>query len=73
VTNCGAPARDRAERRFEALLALVDGEPAGLALFFADFSTWRGAPMHADDGAAVAILDDDDLGNASGLAQAQRV
>src|SRR4029077_3176011 len=32
------------ERRFEALLALVDGEPAGLALFFPDFSTWRGRP-----------------------------
>ena len=33
-----------AERRFEALLALVDGEPAGLALFFPDFLTWRGGP-----------------------------
>ncbi len=32
------------ERRFEALLALVDGEPAGFALFFPDFSTWRGRP-----------------------------
>ena len=30
--------------RFEALLALVDGEPAGFALFFPDFSTWRGRP-----------------------------
>ncbi len=32
------------ERRFEALLALVDGEPAGFALFFPDFSTWHGRP-----------------------------
>jgi GNAT superfamily N-acetyltransferase len=32
------------ERRFEALLALVDGETAGFALFFPDFSTWRGRP-----------------------------
>jgi len=32
------------ERRFEALLALVDGEPAAFALFFPDFSTWRGRP-----------------------------
>ena len=26
------------------MLALVDGEPAGFALFFPDFSTWRGRP-----------------------------
>jgi GNAT superfamily N-acetyltransferase len=32
------------ERRFEALLAFVDGEPAGLALFYPDFSTWLGRP-----------------------------
>jgi GNAT superfamily N-acetyltransferase len=32
------------ERRFEALLALVDGEPAGFALFYPDFSTWHGRP-----------------------------
>src|SRR6202011_3685647 len=32
------------ERRFEALLALVDGEPAGFALFHPDFSTWHGRP-----------------------------
>ena len=30
------------ERRFEALLAFVDDEPAGFALFYPDFSTWRG-------------------------------
>jgi len=33
-----------AERRFEALLAFVDGEPAGFALFYPDFSTWLGRP-----------------------------
>jgi GNAT superfamily N-acetyltransferase len=33
-----------AERRFEALLALVDEKPAGFALFFPSFSTWLGRP-----------------------------
>jgi GNAT superfamily N-acetyltransferase len=32
------------ERRFEALLAFVGDQPAGLALFFPNFSTWRGRP-----------------------------
>src|SRR5438045_4861535 len=32
------------ERRFEALLAFVGEEPAGLALFFPNFSTWAGRP-----------------------------
>jgi GNAT superfamily N-acetyltransferase len=32
------------EQRFEALLAVVDGEPAGFALFYPDFSTWHGRP-----------------------------
>lgn len=32
------------ERRFEALIAEISGEPAGFALFFPDFSTWRGRP-----------------------------
>src|SRR5271167_742141 len=32
------------DRRFEALLAFVDEESAGFALFFPDFSTWRGRP-----------------------------
>jgi GNAT superfamily N-acetyltransferase len=32
------------ERRFEALIAFVDDKPAGFALFFPDFSTWRGQP-----------------------------
>jgi GNAT superfamily N-acetyltransferase len=33
-----------AERRFEALVAFVDGKPAGFALFYSDFSTWHGRP-----------------------------
>ena len=33
-----------AERRFEALLAFVEGKPAGFALFFPTFSTWLGRP-----------------------------
>ncbi len=32
------------ERRFEALLAMVDGRPAGFALFYPNFSTWQGRP-----------------------------
>jgi GNAT superfamily N-acetyltransferase len=32
------------ERRFEALLAFVDDEAAGFALFYPDFSTWLGRP-----------------------------
>jgi GNAT superfamily N-acetyltransferase len=32
------------ERRFEALLALVDERPAGFALFYPNFSTWQGRP-----------------------------
>jgi GNAT superfamily N-acetyltransferase len=32
------------ERRFEALLAFVGDQPAGFALFFPNFSTWRGRP-----------------------------
>jgi GNAT superfamily N-acetyltransferase len=32
------------ERRFEGLIAFVEEEPAGFALFFPDFSTWRGRP-----------------------------
>ena len=30
--------------RFEALLAFLDNKPAGFALFFPHFSTWRGRP-----------------------------
>ena len=32
------------EPRFEAVLASMDGEPAGFALFYPDFSTWHGRP-----------------------------
>ena len=32
------------ERRFEAILAFLDGEPAGAALFHSRFSTWLGRP-----------------------------
>jgi GNAT superfamily N-acetyltransferase len=38
------------ERHFEALLAFLDGEPAGLALFHPRFSTWLGRPgMYLED------------------------
>lgn len=33
-----------AEPRFEAILAFLDGEPAGCALFHSRFSTWLGRP-----------------------------
>lgn len=33
-----------AARQFEAVLAFVDGEPAGAALFHTRFSTWLGRP-----------------------------
>ena len=32
------------ESRFEALLAFIDDQPAGFALFYPDFSTWLGQP-----------------------------
>ena len=39
-----------AERKFEAILAFSDGAPVGLALFFANFSTWLGCPgMYLED------------------------
>lgn len=35
---------------FECLLAEVDGDPVGLALFFPTYSTWRGAVgIHLED------------------------
>jgi GNAT superfamily N-acetyltransferase len=38
------------ERQFEAILAFLDGEPAGLALFHPRFSTWLGRPgMYLED------------------------
>jgi GNAT superfamily N-acetyltransferase len=37
-------------RQFEAILAFLDGEPAGAALFHSRFSTWLGRPcMHLED------------------------
>jgi GNAT superfamily N-acetyltransferase len=33
-----------ADRQFEALLAFLDGEPAGFAAFHTRFSTWLGRP-----------------------------
>ncbi len=32
------------ERQFEAILAFLDGEPVGCALYHARFSTWLGRP-----------------------------
>lgn len=38
------------EPQFEAILAFLDDEPAGAALFHARFSTWLGRPcMHLED------------------------
>jgi GNAT superfamily N-acetyltransferase len=38
------------EPKFEAILAFLDGEPVGMALFFANFSTWLGSPgMYLED------------------------
>jgi GNAT superfamily N-acetyltransferase len=37
-------------RYFECLIAEVDGEPAGFALYFFNYSTWRGRPgVHLED------------------------
>jgi GNAT superfamily N-acetyltransferase len=39
-----------AERQFEAIIAFLEGEPAGVALFHARFSTWLGRPcMYLED------------------------
>jgi GNAT superfamily N-acetyltransferase len=39
-----------AERRFECLIAEVDGRAAGFALFFHDYSTWEGrAGLYVED------------------------
>ena len=37
------------ERYFECLIAEENGEPAGFALFFPVYSTWRGRSMHLED------------------------
>src|ERR1700728_4577254 len=37
------------ERYFEVVIAEEDGEPAGFALIFPVYSTWRGRAMHLED------------------------
>jgi GNAT superfamily N-acetyltransferase len=38
------------DRQFEVILAFLDGEPAGVALFHSRFSTWLGRPgMYLED------------------------
>ena len=38
------------DRQFEAIIAFLDGEPAGFALFHPRFSTWLGQPtMYLED------------------------
>ena len=38
------------DRQFEAILAFLDGEPVGLAVFHSRFSTWLGQPaMYLED------------------------
>jgi GNAT superfamily N-acetyltransferase len=37
------------ERYFECFIAEENGEPAGIALFFPVYSTWRGRSMHLED------------------------
>jgi GNAT superfamily N-acetyltransferase len=44
----GFPA-DGGERYFECLIAEEDGRPAGMALFFPVYSTWRGRSLHLED------------------------
>ena len=34
---------------FECLIAEVDGEAAGLALYFPIYSTWKGPSIHLED------------------------
>lgn len=40
---------DGGERFFECLIAEDDGQPAGIALFFPVYSTWRGRCLHLED------------------------
>lgn len=37
------------ERYFECLIAESDGQPAGLAIYFPVYSTWRGRCLHLED------------------------
>lgn len=49
VLRDGFPA-DGADRRFECLLAELDGAPVGMALFFHNYSTWEGrAGLYVED------------------------
>ena len=34
---------------YECLIAELDGEPVGMALFFPIYSTWKGASIHLED------------------------
>jgi len=38
-----------ADPQFRALIALWDGQPAGYAVFFSYYSTWRGAGVYLED------------------------
>jgi len=44
----GFPAAGQ-ERYYDCLIAEEDGEPAGMALFFPVYSTWRGRSLHLED------------------------
>lgn len=44
----GFPANP-ADRYYECLIAEDQGQPAGFALFFPVYSTWRGRAMHLED------------------------
>lgn len=37
------------DRFFECLIAEEDGQPAGIAVFFPVYSTWRGRCLHLED------------------------
>ncbi|HEX4038371.1 MAG TPA: GNAT family N-acetyltransferase [Acidobacteriaceae bacterium] len=40
---------DGGERYYDCLIAEENGEPAGMALFFPVYSTWRGRSLHLED------------------------
>lgn len=41
--------KDFADQRFDAWVALKDGDVAGMALYFFAYSTWKGKTMHLED------------------------
>lgn len=41
--------KDFSDNVFEGFVAVVDGEIAGMALYFLAFSTWRGRMMYLED------------------------